>query len=259
MRIEARDIAVRFGARPLLERVNLSLAPGEMVGLIGANGAGKTTLLRILANLRQPDEGSVRYDGRGADEIGVRALARRLAYLVQDGEAHWAMRAEALVALGRLPHRRAFRGLDAADRDAIERALAATDVTALRRRTMDQVSGGERMRILLARALAVEAELLLADEPIAALDPAHQLQVMQLLRAAVREGRGVVVVLHDLSLAARYCDRLVLLARGSVLAEGRPAEVLTDAHLARAFGVEVLRGERDGVPFYVPWSVAGGR
>jgi len=164
------------------------------------------------------------------------------------------MRVDTLVALGRLPHRRPFHGLSVADRDAVERALVAADVAALRSRTMGQVSGGERMRVLLARALAAEANLLLADEPIAALDPLHQLQAMALLRKAALQGHGVVVVLHDLSLAARFCDRLVLLAHGGILVEGPPAQVLTDAQIARAYGVEVVRGEYDGIPFVVPWK-----
>src|SRR4051812_41287425 len=131
--------------------------------------------------------------------------------------------------------------------------MAIADIAALRQRTIGQVSSGERMRILLARALAVEAEVLLADEPIAALDPLHQLQVMTLLRETAHASRAVVVVLHDLTLAARFCDRLVLLAHGGVLTEGAPAEVLTDATIAAAYGVEMVRGERDGVPFLVPW------
>src|SRR5262249_12586169 len=165
-------------------------------------------------------------------------------------------RVEPLVARARLPHRRPFRGHDAADRDAIERAMAAADVVEFRGRTLSEVSGGERMRILLARALAVEAAMLLADEPIAALDPLHQLQVMALLRTTAHEGRGVIVVLHDLALASRFCDRLVLLAHGGVLVEGPPRAVLTDAHVADAYGVEVARGERNGVSFLLPWTPA---
>jgi iron complex transport system ATP-binding protein len=257
MNIEATNLAVRFGATPLLGGVDLALRPGEMVGLIGPNGSGKTTLLRILANLRRPDGGAVRYGGRSANEVGARPLARHISYLAQGADTHWPMRVETLVALGRLPHRRPLRGPSAADRDAVARAMAAADVVSLRDRTMAEVSGGERMRVLLARALAVEAGMLLADEPIAALDPLHQLQVMDLLRAATRRGRGVIVVLHDLALAARFCDRLVLLAHGGVLAEGPPREVLTDHHLARAYGVEVVRGEHDGVSFVLPWRPAG--
>jgi iron complex transport system ATP-binding protein len=254
MEIEASDIAVRFGPTTLLEGVDLVVRAGETVGLVGPNGSGKTTLLRILANLRTPEAGRVRYAGRTAAEIGARELSRQIAYLAQGGTVHWPMRVESVVALGRLPHRRAFQGLDAADRTAIERAMTAADIVSLRRRTMEQVSGGERVRILLARALAVDASILLADEPIAALDPLHQLQVMDLLQTTAHAGRGVVVVLHDLALAARFCDRLILLAHGRILAEGPPAQVLSDSHLAQAYGVEVVRGEHDGVPFLLPWK-----
>jgi iron complex transport system ATP-binding protein len=147
-----------------------------------------------------------------------------------------------------------LQGYDRADREATARAMAAADVVGFRDRAMGEMSGGERMRVLLARALAVEAAMLLADEPIAALDPLHQLQVMTLLRATAHAGRGVMVVLHDLALAARFCDRLVLLAGGGILAEGAPMHVLTDANVAQAYGVEVARGERDGVPFLLPWA-----
>jgi iron complex transport system ATP-binding protein len=254
MEIEAKGIAIRFGPVALLEGVDLAMRGGEMVGLIGPNGSGKTTLLRVLANLRAPEAGRVHYAGRTAAEIGTRELSRQVAYLAQGGAVHWPMRVETLVALGRLPHRRPFQGLSAADHQAIEQAMAAADVAPLRRRTMAQVSGGERMRILLARALAVDARVLLADEPIAALDPLHQLQVMELLRAIAGTGRAVIVVLHDLALAMRFCDRLILLAGGGILMEGPPARVLTDSHLAQAYGVEVVRGERDGVAFVLPWK-----
>jgi iron complex transport system ATP-binding protein len=254
MEIEAKGIAVRYGPVEVLKGVDFFLRPGEIVGLIGPNGSGKTSLLRILANVRAPDAGLVRYAGRSAGEIGMRELSRCVAYLAQGGDVQWPMRVEALVSLGRLPHRRPMQGLDSLDRDAIERAMAACDVAGLRTRTMREVSGGERLRILLARALAVEAEILLADEPIAALDPLHQLQVMDLLRQTAKNSRSVVVVLHDLASAARFCDRLVLLARGGILAEGTPAHVLSDEHIATAYGVTVTRGEHDGVPFLVPWT-----
>jgi iron complex transport system ATP-binding protein len=255
--IEAHGVTVGFDGVPILRGVDLALRSGEMLGLIGPNGSGKTTLLRVLANLRSPQSGSVRYDGLSARDVGAQELARRLAYLAQGGTVHWSMRVETLVGLGRLPHRRPFRGPSADDRKAIERALVTCDVVALRNRTMDQVSGGERMCVLLARTLAVAADTLLADEPIAALDPLHQLRVMELLRQTTREGRNVIVVLHDLSLAMRYCDRLVLLARGGVLTQGRPEQVLTDRHIAAAYGVDVGRGERGGVPFLVPWAPSG--
>jgi iron complex transport system ATP-binding protein len=253
MEIEAKGLAVRFGRMTLLRRINMAIRAGEMVGLIGPNGSGKTTLLRILANLRSPDEGTVSYAGHSSAEIGPRRLSQQIAYLAQGANVHWPMRVETLVALGRLPHRRPMQGLISGDRAAIERAMVACDVVAFRDRTMSEVSGGERLRILLARALAVEAEMLLADEPIAALDPLHQLQVMELLKRTAREDRGVVMVLHDLALAARYCDRLVLLAGGGILAEGKPSDVLTDSHIAQAYGVEVVRGQKDDVPYLLPW------
>lgn len=255
MKLEARNIAVRFGSSAVLRSVDLAVSSGEMVGLIGPNGSGKTTLLRVLANLRAPDAGSVTLEGRELAEIGERELSRRVAYLAQGGEVHWPMRVEALVALGRLPHRRAFRDSAISDRVAVERAMAAADVASLRNRTMGQLSGGERMRVLLARALAVEASLLLADEPVAAHDPLHQLRVMALLRETARGGTGIIVVLHDLSLAARFCDRLVLIAQGGVVAEGRPADVLTPANLGESYGVDVVCGVSEGLPFYLPQNI----
>lgn len=254
MELEARGVVVGFSGAPILQGVDLAVCGGEMVGLIGPNGSGKTTLLRALANLRPSQAGEVRYDGLTAAQLGACELARRIAYLAQGGVVHWAMRVESVVALGRLPHRRPFRGPSVADHAAVENALAMTDVAPLRRRTMGQVSGGERMRILLARALAVESETLLADEPTAALDPLHQIEAMELLRRIARQGRSVVVVLHDLSLAARFCDRLILLAHGGVLAQGSVGEVLTDGHLADAYQIEAVRGECDGEPFVLPWK-----
>jgi iron complex transport system ATP-binding protein len=259
MKLEAQNIAVRFGQAAVLRSVDLAVASEEMVGLIGPNGSGKTTLLRVLANLRAPDGGSVTLDGRDLAAVGERELAKKIAYLAQGGDVHWSMRVEALVGLGRLPHRRAFRDGARSDTAAIERAMNAADIMQLRDRTMAHLSGGERVRVLLARALAVEAALLLADEPVAALDPLHQLRVMEVLRDVARGGTGVIVVLHDLSLAARFCDRLVLIGDGEIIAEGRPADVLTPAHLARAYGVDIVCGASEGLPFYLPRSVRPSR
>ncbi len=255
MRIEAIDVHVRYGDSHALEGVNCAVGAGEMVGLIGPNGAGKTTLMRVLAGLQALQAGETRYDGAHASALPRGELARRVAFLAQAGEAAWPLRVDHLVGLGRLPHRRAFSGPSAADRAAIEAALAAADVAYLRERTLRALSGGERARVLLARALAVEAEVLLADEPVAALDPLHQLQAMALLRSVARGGAGVVAVLHDLTLAARFCDRLIVLAGGRVVADGPPS-VLTDAVVAAAYGVEALRGEHGGEPFIVPWAAS---
>lgn len=254
MRIDATGLHLALGGRPVLAGIDLTLAPGELVGLIGPNGAGKTTLLRVLAALQAPDAGTVRYDGLPARQVGRDALARGLAVLMQGDEVQWPLRADHLVALGRLPHRRFLGGLSAADEAAVARALDAADAAHLRLRTVGTLSAGERMRVLFARALAVEAPMLFADEPVAALDPFHQLQIMELLQGRARAGAGVLVVLHDLALAGRFCDRLVLLQGGRVLADGAPDSVLTDDHLRRAYAVEVQRGERDGIGYVLPWS-----
>ncbi|CAM5764576.1 ABC transporter ATP-binding protein [Bosea minatitlanensis] len=253
MTVEARALAVSLGGKPVLQEVDLALRPGELLGLVGPNGAGKTTLLRLLAGLLPPASGSLRYDGESPRALGRQALARRIAYLAQGGDTAWPLSAEAVVGLGRLPHRRPFAGPSRADQAAIDHALEACDAAPFRDRPLGTLSGGERRRVLLARALAVEAPYLLADEPLAGLDPLHQIEVMELLRRTARRGAGVVVVLHDLTLAARFCDRLALIDRGRLVAEGAPAEVLDDERLAAVFGVTAFRGRHDGEPLLLPW------
>ncbi len=255
MRIEARNITCRAGRRLILDGVDLAFGTGEMVGLIGPNGAGKSTLLRILAGLRPPEGGTVTHDG---NRLTGRDLARKLAFLAQGGEVNWALRVEHLVALGRLPHRR-FGPPGTDDLRAVENALAAAEVTELRDRIVSTLSGGERMRVLLARALAVEAAILLADEPVTALDPYHQLRVMELLRAQADGGKGIVVVLHDLTLAHRFCDRLVLLDRGRIVADASPREVLSDARTEAAYGVRLLRGRTGTEEYVLPWERVAAR
>jgi iron complex transport system ATP-binding protein len=253
MKIHAEKLTVRFGDATILNSVGLLLNAGEMVGLIGPNGAGKTTLLRVLADLLPASNGEVRYDGKSRREIGRLMLARWLSFLAQGGDAYWPLRVDHIVALGRLPHRLPFAGMSAEDYGAVERAIAAADIAHLRLRTAGTLSGGELMRVLLARALAVEAEMLLADEPVAALDPLHQLRIMQLLRATAQKGAGVVVVLHDLTLASRFCDRIVLLAGGRILLDGAPAE-RSDDLIAEAYRVAAFRGDYGGQPFVLPWA-----
>lgn len=250
MIITAQDLCAVRGTRTVLAGVSLEARPGEVLGLLGANGAGKTTLLRLLAGLEPPTGGTVTFDGRAASSIGRAEMGRQLAYLVQGGAISWPMTVEAVVALGRLPH----GGDGPSDAAAIARALAGADVSHLRTRPAGSLSGGERMRVLLARALAVEGRALLADEPVAALDPAHQLHTMEVLRAKARDGQTVVVVLHDLTLASRFCDRIALLAAGRLIALGAPADVLTADILAAAYGVTVEAGLRAGETFILPWT-----
>jgi iron complex transport system ATP-binding protein len=245
-------VSVALGGRRVVDRVSADLA-GGVIGLIGPNGAGKSTLVRAIAGLT-PAEGTVLIDDTPIALLPLRERALRIAYLPQGQAVHWPLTVERLVALGRLPHLAPFARPAAADADAIARALERTELVGLRDRPIDKLSGGERARVLLARALAVEAPLLLADEPLAALDPAHQIEVMALLRAEAARGATVIAVLHDLTLAARWCDRLLLIDEGRLVADGRPAEVLTADRIGAVYGVSAFIGEAAGEPLIVPLS-----
>lgn len=256
--ISAIGVACDLDHVRVVSEVNLQLNRGEIVGLIGANGAGKSTLLRLLAGLIAPSTGWVMYGDDHNDQdlqlIDRTRRAQTVSFLAQTPEISTAMRVRDVVGLGRLPHRRLFGGLSDADHASIDRAMDDTDSMRFHRRAIGSLSGGERMRVLIARALAVEAPFLLADEPVAALDPLHQLQVMRLMQERARAGAGVLVTLHDLTLASRFCDRLVLLSDGRLLHQGTPDAVLTDEKMREAYGVSLARGQWDGESFVVPWA-----
>lgn len=237
MNLHIKHLHASLGGARVLRDLSLDLNGAGFIALIGPNGVGKTTLVRAIAGLI-PFEGTLTIDGEPLAAMPQRARARRLAYLAQGAESHWPLSVERLVALGRLPHLEPFRKAQAADVAAITRAMQLTDVESMAARDVLTLSGGERARVLLARALAVEAPLLLVDEPVAALDPYHQIGVMQGLAAYARQDRMVIAVLHDLSLAARYCDQLVLLNDGHVHAQGTPADVLTRQNLRDVYRVE---------------------
>jgi iron complex transport system ATP-binding protein len=250
--LEARGVAVRLGGRRVLHGVDLTVWPGEIVAVIGANGAGKSTLLKVLAGLIAPEEGSVALGARPLGSLDVRALGREIAYLPQERVVHWPLTVRRLVALGRLPFRSAVTGPSAEDRAAVEEAMAATDVVRFAERPVTELSGGERARVLLARALAQRPRFLVADEPTTGLDPAHGLSLFaQFVRMAALQ-RAVIVALHDLSLAARYCHRVLLLQDGCALAFGTPRDVLTPARLAEAYGVRATVAEIEGHPVVLP-------
>jgi iron complex transport system ATP-binding protein len=239
--IAVENIVMRLGRRTVLDGVSLAVNDGEMVGLIGPNASGKTTLMRVLAGLIVPDSGTA------TPPLTPAERARSVAYLEQGAQVHWPLAVRRLVALGRLPHLGPFQRPSEADARAIDAALAETDVAALANRPVTELSSGELARVHLARALATAPRVLLADEPVASLDPNHALQVMELLRAQAARG-AVVVVLHDLTLAARFCDRLVLLDRGKVVADGAPMTVLTPETVARIYGVRAVFGDNWVVP-----------
>lgn len=250
--LAARSIRVNLGGRRILDDVDLAVAPGEILGLLGPNGAGKSTLLRVMARVLAPGHGTVLLDDRPVAGIPRDELARRIAYLPQGAICHWPMAVEQVVALGRLPHRRPWAPMSDHDLACIDYAMRTTDVERFRGRSVGALSMGERARVLVARAVAGEPRILLADEPVAGLDPAHQLEVMAMLERMADAGAGVVVVLHDLTLAARHCTRLALLADGRLVASGGAGEVLTSEHLRDCFGVRAIFGQsRDG-PYVIP-------
>ena len=247
--VEVSGVTFGYRAAPVLRDVSFAIGAGELVALCGPNGAGKSTLLRLLLGLHAPSSGQVALAGAPLASLSRRQIARHAALLPQDAPADVPLSVREAVSLGRLPHLGRLQPETGADVDAVARALAATDTTALAERPINELSGGERHRVHLARALAQEAPLLLLDEPIAGLDLAHQLQALDLLRATVARGRAAVVALHDLSLAGRRCDRVLLLAGGGLRADASPASVLTPELIARYFGVRAdVHLDADGRP-----------
>jgi iron complex transport system ATP-binding protein len=252
MRLEARAVEVSLKGREVLRGVDLVAEPGELTAVIGANGAGKTTLLRVLARLIPAARGQARLDGRALSAWPRHDLARSLAYLPQERTINWSLSARNVVALGRLPHQPMGQRESAADGAAIAAAIATMDLASLADRPVLEMSGGERARVLLARALAGQPRVLIADEPAAGLDPAHQLALFQHFRTFAAGGRTVLVALHDLSLAARFCHKLVLINAGRALASGAPAVVLTPKHLATAYRIKARYHTIDGMAVVLP-------
>ena len=241
MGLNVEALTVRLGARTVLEDVSAELKPGRVTALLGPNGAGKSSLLRAMLALVPAESGRVTLDSADVTALDPRTRARRLGYLPQSHELAWNIPARSVVELGRAPHRSAFAGLGEADRAAVGRAMALTDTTAFADRLTGELSGGERARVLLARVLAGEPDWLLADEPLASLDPAHQVDMLDRLHGFAESGRGVVVVLHDLSHAARVADDALLLKEGRLLVCGPAADVLRPELLEQAYGVGFQR------------------
>ncbi len=235
--LQALAVSVQRGAVPVLAAVDCRVQSGSLLGICGPNAAGKSTLLRCLAGLLRPTQGTLELDGQPLAALVPISRARAIGYLAQNVEIAWRLSVRELATLGRFPHHAPWSRLRETDRSAIEQALRQADVADLSERSINTLSGGERMRAHLARVFAGAQPVILADEPITALEPRYQFEILAALRDQAREGAAVAVVLHDLALAARYCDRLVLLDRGRVVAAGLPREVLTQARLAETFGV----------------------
>jgi iron complex transport system ATP-binding protein len=257
--LRVEGLSFGYPGRDVLDAITFATRAGEVIGLCGPNGAGKSTLLRLALGLLRPRAGRVVLGGDPVLALERREIARRAALLMQDSPLELPLSAREVVALGRLPHLRRFEAERASDQAAIDAAMDLTDTLAFADRRVTELSGGERHRVQLARALAQETPLLLLDEPTASFDIAHQLQALQLLRAAAARGRVVLVAMHDLSLAARGCDRVLLLGEGRLQADGPPAAALTEDNLARLFGVRArVRVDEDGLLVIVPVAPIGG-
>ena len=237
MRIRAENIIVELGEREVLQGLSADFRPGALTGVIGANGAGKTTLLRALAGLVPVKSGRISLEGEPIDSFERRETARRVGYLAQKQEPAFPFRADETVMMGRYPHQGRLAAETEADRAAVETALRDVDAADLAGRAVNELSGGELQRVLIARTLAAQTPVLLLDEPFANLDVRHCLDILRILRAQASGGRTVVVSLHDLNLAHRFCDELLLLDKGEVLVSGNPRSVLRPQFIEKAFQV----------------------
>ncbi|MEU1880771.1 ABC transporter ATP-binding protein [Streptosporangium sp. NPDC020072] len=245
--LAVREVSVRIGGRDLVRAVTFEVAPGEVLGLAGPNGAGKSTLLRTLYRVLRPTAGQVLLDGHDVWRMPGRWLARRLAAVLQDGGGDFGLSVHDVVSMGRTPHKRAFDGDSPADRAIVAEALERLDVADLAHAPFDRLSGGEKQRVLIARALAQRPEVMVLDEPTNHLDLRHQLDALRLVRGL---GITAVIALHDLNLAAAFCDRLCVMDGGAVVALGTPREVLTPELLRDVYRVDAEVGAhpRTGVP-----------
>ncbi|GAA1699730.1 ABC transporter ATP-binding protein [Microcella alkalica] len=255
-RLAAEGLRLGYGDRTVVHDVDLDVTPGALTVVVGANASGKSTLLRGLARLLAPTAGRVTLDGADLSRLPNRRVARTIGVLPQSPIAPEGVRVAELVARGRYPHQGIFRGRRSDDDVIVAAALEATDASSLVDSRVDELSGGQRQRVWIAMALAQQPRILLLDEPTSALDVAHQVEVLDVLRAEVSRGMTVVLVIHDLTLAARYADELVVMAGGRIIARGEPGAVLTAEVVRQAFGIEarLLQDPDTGRPVILPRS-----
>jgi iron complex transport system ATP-binding protein len=247
------SVAVSLSGQAVLRDVSFSVATGEVVGLLGRNGAGKTTLLRLATRTLAPDAGRITLAGEPLTELSRRALAQRVATVPQELHVPFPFLASEIVLMGRAPHQGLLGFESASDLARAQQAMEEVGIGELADRPLGVLSGGERQLVMFARALVQDPEILLLDEPTSHLDLRHRIDVLRIVRRLARRGRGALVVSHDLSLAARTCDRIVVLGEGRVLADGEPGAVLSPALLHEAFGIDAdIVSAPDGAPLVVP-------
>ncbi len=246
--IAVQDLGIDLGGRRILEGVDAVFSPGRFTGIVGPNGAGKSTLVRACLGLLPPATGRVLIGGSDVRSLSRREMARRVAFVPQDTHVEFAFRVQEVVAMGRYPHLDPLEREGPADRAAVSRAMEVLELDDIARRRVTALSGGERQRVFIARALATDAPALLLDEPISSLDVGHRLDILSFLARLASEGKAVVAVLHDIELALRFCDPLIVLAGGRAVACGPPGEILAGPRLEAVFGVRVEKVAGDGGP-----------
>lgn len=256
MTLTVHNLGFAHAHQPTLEGIDARFEAGKFTVILGPNGAGKSTLLACLAGLLKPQTGTVSLHDADITQMPPTTRARHIGFLPQGAETHWAIPSEALVALGRMPHMRGA-GLSADDRRAIAAAMSATATKGFANRPITQLSGGERARVLLARVLAGEPDWILADEPLANLDPGFQLDILALLQRQAEAGKGVVAILHDLQYAVRFADHLVLLHAGKLYAQGSAEDVITPANLAHVYGIDanLFKDEEGFVQLFIKGKI----
>ncbi|WP_457584386.1 ABC transporter ATP-binding protein [Ensifer canadensis] len=244
---DIEQVSFDIDGRELLEHVSFQLGNGQVHGLIGHNGSGKSTLLKILARQYRASRGRVAYNGVALDQMDSRAFARKVAYLPQQTPPAPGLLVKELVAFGRYPWHGALGRFGSEDRRKVDEAIELTDIAGFADRPVDTLSGGERQRCWLAMLVAQDADCLLLDEPISALDIAHQIEVLSLVRRlAAQRNTGIVIVLHDINMAARFCDEIVALHSGRLVAQGRPSDIMSPDRLRRIYGVDMDVFSRPG-------------
>ncbi len=257
MTLAAENIHVTLNDNDILKGVSLSVQKGKIIGLIGPNGAGKSTLMRAMLGLTDIRSGQILLDDTSLSDWSLKERAKKISYAAQGAPVHWPLDVDHIISLGRIPHLDPWQRVSADDRKRIRSAMVKTDTLHLSGRLTTTLSGGERACVMLARAIVSEADYLCADEPTASLDPYHQLQVMDILRGLAQDGHGVLIVLHDLSLAQRYCDELALMDQGRIVDRGAAEQVLSEENLDRIYRIRASRWQENGESFLSPWKISG--